>query len=164
MNPVRSSGSGSCTRRDRLSFTSLIAQVTSSFEGESATKDGFQYPNLVGVKHLKDSRPDNASLMGRSNSLGPACLRPLPNETSSKNMTPPLIPSFPSPSTPYFLGCVKWMMVGEEQHYRTLEQGRCDQGLAMTLIKWLVSVYLVSESSWQKTKKNQPQKTPNPRK
>jgi len=135
-NSARSSGSGSCTSRDWLSFTSLIAQITSSFEGESATKGALQHPSLAAVKHLKDGRPDSTSLMRRSNSLGPACLRPLLNGTSSKTITPPLIPSFQPPSTPYFLGCVKSMMMGEEQRYPTLKQGRYNQGLAMTLIEW----------------------------
>lgn len=51
--------SGIYTRRDWLSCVAFIAQVTLSFEG---TKAASQYPNLVTVKHLKENRPDNASL------------------------------------------------------------------------------------------------------
>lgn len=51
--------SGIYTRRGWLSCVAFIAQVTLSFEG---TKAASQYPNLVTVKHLKENRPDNASL------------------------------------------------------------------------------------------------------
>lgn len=87
-------------------------------------------------------------MTGRSKSS--SCLRLLPNETSSETITSPLVPPFPPPSLPYFL---EWVKVDDDGgraalSYREMGQGlevRYGQGLAMTLIKWLVSVDLVSE-------------------
>lgn len=217
--------SGIYTRRDWLSCVAFIAQVTLSFEG---TKAASQYPNLVTVKHLKENRPDNASLAMSStpiNWLGctgckihltDPCLRsalrcllcwdrtmprscpyslpyekdacphtqnfpkcwPLEgplcsvsccqhhpagweqgeqgqlmlssegsqswaarekaftacfssavggterSESSSKNITQPLVSPFSSHSTPHFLVSVKWRMAGEEEHGHSWIQGR----------------------------------------
>lgn len=150
MNTVHLSGSRSCTRRDCLGFTALIAQVTSSFEGDLATKDTLQCPNLVAVKHLKDSRLDNTVLTGRSNTLGSnGDIFQTHHSTLYPFLSLSLKPSFP------------WMCKMDADggkavlSHPDIGQGlkdRYNQGWAMTLTNCLAFAYLVSEPSWHKSR------------
>lgn len=65
------------------------------------------------------------------------------SENSSKDIIPSMIHSFPSYSTPYLPLSLKWMTVGKELHYHAMKD-RYSEGLAITRIKWLASVYPVS--------------------
>lgn len=78
------------------------------------------------------------------------------SENSSKDIIPSMIHSFPSYSTPYLPLSLKWMTVGKELHYHAMKD-RYSEGLAITRIKWLASVYPVSLGK-KKTKKGKKDK------